>query len=479
MQAIARFGFRRTRAFALLMAAVAGFGDAALGAVPYPPPAGYYASADKLTGAALHNALATLSANHVIRSYGDARDILGRNDTGRVNIAGYPNGTHPRVDVAAADSTEVTLIYSGRLFTYVWAGTNNTWNREHIWPKSRGFPNSGDGNTDAGVGSNLFNLRACNPSINTTRNNRQFNWAVPGSTGYVNTGNAAPWPAAPNLSPWNSATDVFEPQDPDKGYVARAILYMATRYEGADADVGDLILVENAGPDASTGGQMGVLSTLLEWNRRFPPTEWERRRNDLVGSLYQGTVADQKRNPFIDVPEFADAIYGVASPPTGSPSVRLLTYPRWRQTHFTTAELVDTMIPADDADPDGDGQSNLLEYACNGNPRTPNAQPFPSIALVNNGGSPEWRVSYREIKDGNVATTPALAGRPPSHGLTYTVQASSDLVTWTDVIVPGNATRTSDALNETDLVTFADSAAPTAISADGKRYYRLVVTRLF
>jgi len=42
---------------------------------------------------------------------------------------------------------------------------------------------------------------------------------------------------------------------------------------------------------------------LLEWNRRYPPTESEIRRNKRVEQL-QGN-----RNPFIDNPAWADDIW--------------------------------------------------------------------------------------------------------------------------------------------------------------------------
>lgn len=53
------------------------------------------------------------------------------------------------------------------------------------------------------------------------------------------------------------------------------------------------------------GGQpsIGDLCTLVEWNEAFPVTDFEKRCNDRVEEL-QGN-----RNPFIDHPEFVDAIW--------------------------------------------------------------------------------------------------------------------------------------------------------------------------
>ena len=77
------------------------------------------------------------------------------------------------------------------------------------------------------------------------------------------------------------------------------MFYMATRYEGESGDP-DLELVDYTGTD---GPIFGKLSTLIEWNAEDPVDDFERNRNDVVYS-YQGN-----RNPFIDHPEFVDAIY--------------------------------------------------------------------------------------------------------------------------------------------------------------------------
>ncbi len=77
---------------------------------------------------------------------------------------------------------------------------------------------------------------------------------------------------------------------------------------------------------------------------------------------------------------------------------------------------------ADTADPDGDGLVNLLEYALNGTPTNAASAPIPIAALV---------------PSTSTLTLSFFRARPASE-LTYTVQASSDLVTWTDLVTnPG------------------------------------------
>ena len=52
----------------------------------------------------------------------------------------------------------------------------------------------------------------------------------------------------------------------------------------------------------------GNLTTLLEWNKQYPPSDMERQRNDRVFRM------QQNRNPFVDHPEFADYIWANGSP---------------------------------------------------------------------------------------------------------------------------------------------------------------------
>ena len=49
---------------------------------------------------------------------------------------------------------------------------------------------------------------------------------------------------------------------------------------------------------------LGRISVLLQWNTEDPVSAFEMRRNDLIHSNWQGN-----RNPFIDHPEWAAAIW--------------------------------------------------------------------------------------------------------------------------------------------------------------------------
>lgn len=328
----------------------------------FSPPAGYYASATGLSGAALDGALNARIRGHVIRGYDQLRQDLAVTDRDQA----YPA---PPENPAAI--TNILLVYSvgwsGYSRSGAWDG-GATWNREHVWPDSRGV-----GQPDSGPDfSDLHHLRAANPSANSSRNNRWYDLG----------GTLAPVTQAPLA---RLTADTWEPPDVDKGWIARALLYMATRYDGTETNTTDLVLVETP-PSSTTGNppQMGRKSVLLQWNRQFAPQEWERRRNQIVYERFQGN-----RNPFVDHPEFADAIH---EQPLGRET--LFT---WRLRHFTPDELDNTSIADDLADPDADGRANLMEFAVGGNPRASDAAPSPGLQVDPASGA--LRFVYRRQRD--------------------------------------------------------------------------------
>ena len=133
---------------------------------------------------------------------------------------------------------------------------NNGWNREHVWANSHGFPNSGDtAYTDA------HHLRPADINTNATRGNKDFDF---GGSSVANLDN-------------HYDNDSWEPRDDIKGDIARMMLYMTVRYEGADGY--DLEFVDYT---PSSGPNFGKKSTLLEWNRIDPVSAFERNRNRVI-----------------------------------------------------------------------------------------------------------------------------------------------------------------------------------------------------
>lgn len=179
------------------------------GVVASTAPAGYYASLEGKSGAALKQAIQDIIANPAVvraHNYGDITTILKTADQNPLN------------------SNEVWLMYkevsrSKFLFQDTGSGVGR-WNREHIYPQSRGgFP---DGTSDIPDGINVWvpsdanmlshghadahHLRAEDGPENSSRNNKDF-----GLTDYNGfSGNAGSW----------------------KGDVARAVFYMSVRYNG-------------------------------------------------------------------------------------------------------------------------------------------------------------------------------------------------------------------------------------------------------
>lgn len=80
------------------------------------------------------------------------------------------------------------------------------------------------------------------------------------------------------------------------------IFYMAVRYEGERSGEPDLEVSEWM--NSSKSPYHGKLSTLLEWHKQDPVSEFEIRRNNLIYENWQGN-----RNPFIDHPEWVYEIW--------------------------------------------------------------------------------------------------------------------------------------------------------------------------
>jgi len=140
-----------------------------------------------------------------------------------------------------------------------------TWNREHVWPKSWG--NLGT----SGPGADPHMLRPASVKINSSRGNSYYGLASDGL-----------WDPGQYLAKY-------------RGIAARICFYMATRYWKSNG----LELAETA-----TSNCMGKKSRLLEWNKAYPIDETETHRNEVLYQLYN------VRNPFIDYPNLATAIWG-------------------------------------------------------------------------------------------------------------------------------------------------------------------------
>jgi len=203
-------------------------------------------------------------------------------------------GALDRTDEDPEDLENVILLYTGRSHPKHDKDstalnpdrpTNQSWNREHVWPRSHGLAEEGDL-----AHNDLHHIRAVDRTVNSSRGNKDFDDG--GEPHHEAAGSRAD-------------RDSFEPRDPIKGDIARMLFYMDVRYEGP-RDGNDLGLV-----DRTTGGErttLGRLCTLARWHELDPVDELERRRHERIVEL-QGN-----RNPFIDAPSLVRALFGVQCP---------------------------------------------------------------------------------------------------------------------------------------------------------------------
>lgn len=180
-----------------------------------------------------------------------------------------------QTDVLLDDSTKVMTLYARLEVQAAWSSGGTIWNREHVWPQSTGWSDT------TVAGSDLHHIRPTDPSVNSSRGNMPFGYATNGTE--VKTSNGTG-------SGCYRGGGYFEPHDDTKGDIARIIFYLLTRY--ADAD------------NKSITGVAQSIELLLEWHELDPVSEWEISRNNKTAAI-QGN-----RNPFIDFPGLADAIWG-------------------------------------------------------------------------------------------------------------------------------------------------------------------------
>ncbi|GEM_PF-559124 len=263
-------------------------------------PAGYYNSANGLTGASLKTALSTIiTSGHQDKGYSGLWtgykttdiDKNYENDGSILDIySEKPSGTDP---YKYNPGTNQCGTYSVE---------GNCYNREHIVPQSL-F------NESSPMVSDIHFIRATDGKVNGMRSNYPF--------GKVGT---ATFTSKNGSKLGNSASSgyggtVFEPIDEFKGDVARMIFYFVTRYQSklSSFSTGNML-----GSSAFPGLQTWELNVLLAWHAQDPVSQAEINRNN-ASYTYQGN-----RNPFIDNPNYVSQIWGGSSggttPNPGTPS---------------------------------------------------------------------------------------------------------------------------------------------------------------
>ena len=261
-------------------------------------PAGYYDTLEGLSGNSLKQALQEIIANPAVvraHSYGDIWEIL------------------KQADQNPANSNEVWMHYveapKAKLDQQVGSSGIGKWVREHVFAQSRGGFSSGTSSTADGINiwlptnandilsahADAHHLHAEDGQENILKSNKDFGLDYNGPVG--------------TQGKW-------------RGDVARALFYMAVRYNG-------LSLV-NGNPSDVTGNKiMGDLASLLTWNVTDARDDFEMNRNNYIYTW------QMNRNPFVDYPNLADYIFGAnygqpwsATLSSENPSVNsILVYP--------------------------------------------------------------------------------------------------------------------------------------------------------
>ena len=249
-------------------------------------PQSYYDQANNLSGDDLKEALHQIISNHVIFPYTsnstDTWDILQESDqdpnennnmilvyTGRSQDKGYRDGSGNYSQYENGNGTQ-----------------SNSWNREHIWPKSHGFPDEDDN-----AYTDVHNLKPCDRSVNSSRGTKDFDFG----------GNQHS-----EASDCLTDSDSWEPPDYVKGDIARILFYMVVRYDpGVDHENNtfDLELVDYTTPN-NTEPILGKLSSLLDWHLSDPVDDFEINRNEIIFGF------QENRNPFIDHPNLVNYLWG-------------------------------------------------------------------------------------------------------------------------------------------------------------------------
>lgn len=246
-------------------------------------------------------------------------------------------------DQDPANSNNVIDVYKNASYAKV-GGGNTQYNREHSWPKSYGFPSDGSNNYPY---TDLHHLFIADSSYNSSRSNKPYATCSDAACIVKATelnNNRGGGSDDINLTLGSGATGTWQTWPARRGDVARALMYLAVRYEGGSHSITgvlepDLILTDDRMliEGSKTGGNeaiayMGLKSTLLAWHKADPVDSFETRRNDAIFE-HQGN-----RNPFIDHPEFVACVFESScsgnGPDTGTPTTPSDSTPWINELHY-------------------------------------------------------------------------------------------------------------------------------------------------
>lgn len=257
---------------------------------------GYYSDISDTSGTALLGEIHDLIVD-THKTYTDYGQLRGGSSGDLIDIDYDPN-----------NPSRLYMFYSHASIENMW-DSGNTYNREHVWPKSlsKGLWNESNG------GSDMHHIRPTFNPINSDRGNKLFGELTNGTeSSYTYKGTRYVG------GTYSNSLNIFEPTDFAKGDCARIIMYMFVHYNTPSGlGSNNLKTASKIGTLSSSGSgnlpitevidgsKQEAFDLLLSWHELDPVSEEEINRNNGAYS-YQGN-----RNPFIDYPEFAELIWGL------------------------------------------------------------------------------------------------------------------------------------------------------------------------
>lgn len=197
-------------------------------------------------------------------------------ETNIANFASWDNGNGTR---------SVACVYSGEIYTYTPPFTWLPFSREHTWCQSWMPSDSGPQYSDQ---HHLFPVNQNN--VNSVRSNHPLGKVINLDSTYLQA----------KFGTDSSGKYIYEPRDGDKGDAARALLYMAVKYNGVSGL--DWTFSHLSTYLISAGEGYQSVDQLIQWHKQDPPDKWEVDRNTYVQST------QLNRNPFVDHPEYVSFI---------------------------------------------------------------------------------------------------------------------------------------------------------------------------
>lgn len=235
-------------------------------------PSGYYNSLNGKCGYDLMVAVKNVARNHTVISYGDATwQSFMTTDVKTINGVDY------WWDMYSDNLVKVSTGHGGMNIEHSVA---NSW-----WE---------------GVKNDAYkDIVHLNPS-DATANNRKSNYPL-GEIGDVTWDNGVTFVGKPKSGSGGGSSYVYEPCDEYKGDFARVFMYIFTIYRDMEWGTRFTWMYDTS---RDLMFKDWAQELLLRWSANDPVSDKERSRND-------GIYIEQKnRNPFIDLPDLADHIWG-------------------------------------------------------------------------------------------------------------------------------------------------------------------------